>query len=69
MDPVLELAAARFAEFLDQLTFLEVPDANDRVAPGAEEVFAVRVENEIGDTIPMDGRELLAFFTGFSILC
>src|SRR4051812_35619059 len=38
VDPVLELAAARGAQLLDELAGLGVPDADLRVAAGREEV-------------------------------
>lgn len=34
VEPILELAAARFAQFLHELAIGDIPDAHDGVAPG-----------------------------------
>ena len=64
VEPVLELAATRLAEFLDQLRVFEVPDLHGGVAADGEEMLAVGMKDQVGDAVRCRRVSSLSFLPG-----
>src|SRR5581483_210682 len=63
-EPVLELAAARLAQLLDQLAVVHAPDAHDGIAAGGEQVLAVGVEEDGGGAVEVARGQLAQLLAG-----